>query len=106
LAFAVLSHLGLSVVSNLIGIVSAYAHTKLELGMALDFRGDLFNHAQRLSLAYHDQRRSGMLIYIINSIGSTVPNLLMTVLPLAQSFVTLVGMLWISLTLDRNLTLV
>src|SRR5262249_27284576 len=66
LLFAVLGQLGLSVIANLIGIVNAYAHTKLELGMSLDFRGDLFNHAQRLSLAYHDQRRSGMLIYIIN----------------------------------------
>jgi len=30
-------------------------------------RSDLFRHAQRLSLAYHDQRRSGMIIYAINS---------------------------------------
>ena len=106
LVFAVLGQLGLTVLANLAGVASAYAHTKLELGMALDFRSDLFTHAQRLSLAYHDQRRSGMLIYIINSIGPTAPNLVMTVLPLIQSIVTLIGMLWISLKLDRNLALV
>lgn len=106
LVFAVLAQLGLAVLANGIGVVSGYAQTKLELGMALDFRGDLFDHAQRLSLAYHDRRSSGMIIYIINSLGGTVPSLAMTVLPLAQSVITLIGMFWISVRLDRDLALV
>src|ERR1700722_11306376 len=33
-----------------------FVNTKLELNMALDFRSDLFNHLQKLSLAFHEQR--------------------------------------------------
>ena len=55
--------------SGLLNVLTTYLNTKLELAMTLDFRSDLFQHAQRLSMAYHDQRRSGMLIYIINSHG-------------------------------------
>ena len=47
LCFAVLAQLGLTLLSNAAGLVNAYAHTKLEQGMALDFRSDLFGHAQR-----------------------------------------------------------
>jgi ABC-type multidrug transport system fused ATPase/permease subunit len=106
LLFAVGAQFGLTVLANAASVVSGYAHTKLEQNASLDFRGDLFDHAQRLSLAYHDQRRSGMLIYIITSLGSTAPNLMMTLLPLVQNFCTLIGMFWISLKLDRNLALV
>src|SRR5262249_54489757 len=106
LLFAVGAQFGLTVLSNAASVLSGYAHTKLEQSAALDFRSDLFNHAQRLSLAYHDQRRSGMLIYIITTLGSTAPNFVMTLLPLAQSVFTLVGMFWISLKLDRTLALV
>jgi ATP-binding cassette, subfamily B, bacterial len=106
LLFAVGGQFGLTVLTNAATLVSNYAHTKLEQNASLDFRSDLFDHAQRLSLAYHDQRRSGMLIYVINSLGSTAPNLLMTLLPLMQNVCTLIGMFWISLTLDRDLALV
>ncbi len=106
LLFAVAGQLFLTILANGLGVVSAYAHTKLELGMALDFRSDLFKKAEHLSLAYHDQKQSGMLIYIINSLGSTAPSLLMTVLPLIQSVLTLVGMFWICVKLDATLALV
>ena len=106
LLFAVGAQFGLTVLANAGSVLSGYAHTKLEQNAALDFRSDLFNHARRLSLAYHDQRRSGMLIYIITSMGATAPNFVMTLLPLAQSVFTLIGMFWISLKLDRTLALV
>jgi len=95
-----------TVLANAASVLSGYAHTKLEQNASLDFRSDLFNHAQRLSLAYHDQRRSGMLIYVITNLGGTAPNFVMTLLPLGQSMFTLIGMFWISLKLDRNLALV
>ena len=46
-----------------------------------------------LSLAYHDSRRSGMMIYIINNQGSAVAQLLMTLPSLLQSLIMLIGML-------------
>src|SRR5207249_2508052 len=73
--------------------------------IVLDLRGDLFEHAQRLSLTFHDQRRTGMLIYAINSQGDAVSRTVMAVPPLARSLVTLVGMFWISYRLDPQLAL-
>src|SRR5439155_25984991 len=91
LLFAVGASLAVAIFQNVITVLSSYAHTRLEQNMALDFRADLFKHVQRLSLSYHDQRRSGMLIYVINGIGAAAPALAMTALPLAQSVFTLTG---------------
>ena len=95
----------LAALSSTVTVVTGYITTKLDLAMTLDFRSDLFQHAQRLSMAYHDQRRSGMVIYIINSMAGSATSVLMTVLPLAQNSLTLVGMLWISLRLNPRLAL-
>jgi ABC-type multidrug transport system fused ATPase/permease subunit len=73
--------------------------------MVLDFRSDLFQHAQRLSLSFHDRRRSGMLIYAINSQADAAARVVMTIPPLAQSLLTLIGMLWILFVMDPLLAL-
>src|SRR5438128_9091853 len=62
LMFAVLAGLAITLMENGLRVLGSYVNTRLELGMALEFRSDLFQHAQRLSLAYHDQSRSGMVI--------------------------------------------
>ena len=51
-------------------------------------------------MTYHDQRRSGMLIYMINYQCDAASGLVMAVPPLAQSALTLVGMFWITLLID------
>jgi ABC-type multidrug transport system fused ATPase/permease subunit len=89
---------GLTVLDN-------YVNTKIEQSMVLDLRGDLFQHAQRLSLAFHDQRRSGMLIYAINSQADAAARLIMAVPTLAQSLLTLVGMFAILLLIHWPLAL-
>jgi ABC-type multidrug transport system fused ATPase/permease subunit len=89
---------GLTVIDN-------YVNTKIEQHMVLDFRSDLFQHAQRLSLAFHDRRRSGALIYAINSQADAAARVVMTIPPLAQSLLTLMGMLWILLAMDPALAL-
>ncbi len=95
----------LAVLTSLVTVVTGYITTKLDLAMTLDFRSDLFQQAQRLSMAYHDQRRSGMVIYIINSMAGSATSVLMTVLPLAQNSLTLVGMFWIAMRLNWKLAL-
>jgi ATP-binding cassette subfamily B protein len=105
LVSAVIAGLAITVVSGGLGVIGNYVHTKFDLGMTLDFRSELFQHAQRLSMSFHDQRRSGMLIYIVNSMASAPTNLIMTLLPLADNALTLVGMFWISFHLDRQLAL-
>jgi ATP-binding cassette subfamily B protein/subfamily B ATP-binding cassette protein MsbA len=89
---------GLTVLEN-------YVNTKLDLNMVLDFRSDLFQHTECLSLAFHDQRRSGMLIYVINSQADSVARLVMTVPPLAESALTLIGMFAVFLYFSPSLAL-
>src|SRR5437588_6458067 len=105
LVLTVLAGLAIALISNFLGVIMSYLQTKLGLDMTLDFRSDLFQQAQRLSMAYHDQRKSGMIIYIINSMGSAAPTLVMTILPLAQNVLTLVGMIWISFRINSRLAL-
>src|SRR5262245_8560179 len=105
LVAVVASGFALAALTSAVTVVTGYVTTKLDLAMTLDFRSDLFQQAQRLSMSYHDQRRSGMVIYIINSMAGSATSVLMTVLPLAQNSMTLAGMLWIALRLNPKLAL-
>ena len=105
IVFAVGASLMITVLSQGLGVIDNYVHTKLDLHMALDFRSDMFAHVQRLSLAHHDQRHSGMLIYAVNNMGDAVSRLVLAVPGLAQSVLTLVGMLCVSLYLDWEIAL-
>lgn len=95
----------IALLNNSLTVLNNYIRTKLDQRIVLDFRGDLFQHAQRLSVAFHNQSRSGTMVYAINFQAGAASGLLMAVPPLAQSFLTLVGMLWISLAIDPFLTL-
>ncbi len=105
LIFAVVTGLLVTLLHNGLSVIESYVKTKLEQRIILDFRSDLFEHAQRLSLAFHDNRRSGMLIYAINNQGDAVVALIMIVPTLVQSLITLVGMFWIVFLMDRWLAL-
>jgi ATP-binding cassette, subfamily B, bacterial len=105
LVLTVAAGLAIALVVNLLAVATSYLNTKLDLAMTLDFRSELFQQAQRLSMAYHDRCRSGMIIYIINSMADAPTGLVMAVLPLAQNVLTLVGMFWISFRLNSNLAL-
>jgi ABC-type multidrug transport system fused ATPase/permease subunit len=105
LVLTVLAGLAITLTLNALNVIITYVETKLGLEMTLDFRSDLFQQAQRLSMAYHDQRRSGTIIYVINSMGNAPPALVMSVLPLAQNVLTLIGMFWISYRLNPRLAL-
>jgi ATP-binding cassette, subfamily B, bacterial len=101
----VAAYLGIVLIEHLLTVVGNYVDTSLDQGMVLDFRCDLFQHAQRLSLAFHDRRRSGMLIYVINSQGEAASSLVMSVPAIAHSLITLVGMFWIVFKMDWGLAL-
>lgn len=105
LVFVVISGLVVTFVHHLLGILGSYLNTRLNLSMAQDFRADLYLHSQRLSLAFHDQRRSGMLIYAVNFQADAVPGLVMVVPVMLESVVTLVGMFWITYKMDHTLAL-
>ena len=80
-----------------------YVETRIEQCIDRDFRSRLFSHAMNLSLAYHDNRRSGMLIYIINSQGGAVSGLLMSLPAILESLIMLVGMLVVLCTMHWGL---
>ena len=85
LLIAVLAGCAIVVLQNALTVLDNYVNTKLDQSMVLDFRSDLFQHAQKLSMAFHDHRRSGQLIFAINSQGDAVARLVSSVPPLAQT---------------------
>jgi ATP-binding cassette subfamily B protein len=105
LAIAVISGVTFALLENGLLVLSNYVTTKLHQQMVLDFRSDLFQHAQRLSLAFHDQRRAGQLIYAINFFADEAIGLALVVQPLGQSLITLLGMFWILLQFDVQVAL-
>jgi ATP-binding cassette subfamily B protein len=105
LAFAVLAGLVIVAAQNLLHVVHSYVTTTFEQKMILDVRSDLFQHAQRLSLAFHDQKRAGQMIYAINYQAHAAVGVLMDAQPLTQSAITLIGMVTIVFRLNRTLAL-
>jgi ABC-type multidrug transport system fused ATPase/permease subunit len=105
LVFFVVVGFLMTLIQNILTVIASYVNTKIEQSMTLDFRSHLFQHVQTLSMATHDQRRSGMLIYCINSLCDGVPRLIMAVPPLAQNILTLIGMFIVSLFIDPWLAL-
>jgi ATP-binding cassette subfamily B protein/subfamily B ATP-binding cassette protein MsbA len=96
----------ITVLHYALDVLDNYVNTKIDQNMVLDFRSDLFQHAERLSLTFHDQRRTGMLIYAINFQADAAARLVMTIPQLARSFLTLVGMLVVWFLKDWTLALV
>ena len=105
LVLVVLGGFALTVVTNAVKVWSSQVETRLSQGMILNFRSDLFQHAQRLSMAYHDRRRSGGLIFAINFQADNAAGLVMTIQPLVQSALTLIGMFWITFEINARLAL-
>src|SRR5688572_14863890 len=59
LAVAVGGGLILSLLANALAVATSYLKTRLEQAVILDFRSDLFHHAERLSVAFRDQISTG-----------------------------------------------
>ncbi|HSR66662.1 MAG TPA: ABC transporter ATP-binding protein [Acidobacteriota bacterium] len=105
LLLVVLASLLLTVIQRLIDLLNAYVKTRLDNNLLLDFRSDLFQHAQKLSLAYHSSRRIGDTLNRINTQSAAIGQVSLAFLPLTQSLITLVGMFWVAFLLDAELAL-
>lgn len=90
---------------NAATVAGKYFDTKIEQCIILDFRADLFAHAQRLSFAFHNRRQVGSLIYAINSEANAAAGILMVIPPLMQSVCLLAGMFYITFRIDSALAL-
>ena len=105
LSLAVIAGLLIAIVGGGIHVVNSYVNTKLEQRIIADFRGDLFRHTERLSVAYRDQVSTARLMYGINFEAAAAGSLILSIQPLAQAGLTLVGMVWIAFRIDSTLAL-
>jgi ATP-binding cassette subfamily B protein len=103
LVFIVVAGFLLVLIRNGLTVLNEYVNTKLDLRMVLDFRSDLFQHAQRLSMAFHDRSRTGNLLLRINYMSQAVGNVPLMFPPLGQSLITLIGMFLIASRIDAQL---
>jgi ABC-type multidrug transport system fused ATPase/permease subunit len=105
-AFAVGLGLLITLLIHGVAVVSEFATTKLNLRMILEFRSELFQHVHRLSFTFHDDRRTGSFMGIINQEAATVGNVTVAAFPLLQSVFTLIGMFVIAYRLNHYVALV
>jgi ATP-binding cassette, subfamily B, bacterial len=105
LVIAVLFGFLVTALEHAVAVGDNYVNTKLDQRMVLDFRSDLFRHAQGLSLAFHDQARTGNLMYQINNQASSLGAITVSIPPLAQSVLTLAGMFYVTFRIDPQLAL-
>ena len=105
LAIAVLSGLLITGLEHGLAVLDDYVNTKLDQGMVLDLRSDLFRHAQRLSLSFHDRKRTGALMYQINNQAAAVGSVTVSLPPVLQSAITLVGMFVVVYKIEPTLAL-
>jgi ABC-type multidrug transport system fused ATPase/permease subunit len=106
LLVVVIAGFALTLLGNALKVLNSYYETRVSQSMTLDFRSELFRHAQRLSLDYHDRTPGGALIYNINFQADAAAGLVMALLPLLRSALTLIGMFWVTARIDRTLALV
>jgi ATP-binding cassette subfamily B protein len=95
-----------TVLANGLTVWQTAIDVAIDQKMVLDFRSDLFRHAQRLSLAFHDSRRTGELMGRINYAAASVGNVVMAFPPMVQALLSLIGMFTISILIQWQLALI
>jgi ATP-binding cassette, subfamily B, bacterial len=105
LLITILASILLTVVQRVLELQHNYLKVKLNNRLVLSLRSDLFQHAQKLSLSYYHKRPLGDLLNRITSQSAAIGKIAVSVLPLTQSILTLIGMFWIACRLDVELAL-
>jgi ATP-binding cassette, subfamily B, bacterial len=82
-------------------------HTQMGEKLTLDFRSRLFRHVQRLAFTFHDTRGTSDTIYRVQHDAPSVQWMaLRTMLPLLNSIIMLLGMVYVMASLNWPLALV
>ncbi|MBP8292584.1 MAG: ABC transporter ATP-binding protein, partial [Caldilineaceae bacterium] len=107
LAFAIGLLLLVALVDQLQSLGSSLLRTWTGEKIILDFRARLFNHAQHLSLSYHDRRGTSDSMYRLFWDANAARYVTVDSIPLLiTSVVTLVAMIYIVVRIDWQLALV
>src|SRR5918996_728075 len=106
IVFAVIATLVLTLLSGGLTIVNEYLNTTVDQHMTLDFRSDLVEHVQGLSLSFHDSQRTGIMMYRLNNQASAIGECITGLPQIAQSVLTIVGMAVVTFTIDPLLALI
>jgi ATP-binding cassette subfamily B protein/subfamily B ATP-binding cassette protein MsbA len=89
-----------------LNVLNNYTTIRIGQSMVNDLRGALYNHLQRLSLAFHHRRQVGDLLYRVTADTFAIQTLTMNgVFPIVTAVVLLTGMSLVMLRLDWVLTL-
>ncbi len=97
----------IAIVGAISSYVQKYLTTSVAQWVAHDLRRTLYHHIQRLSLSYHDNKRSGDLISRVTSDIESVQDFVsQALLGLVVNVLTLVGMLLVMFYLDWRFTLI
>ena len=103
--FAVLMSLAITALAGGLAIINQYLTTTVQLRMVLDLRSDMLAHAQRLSLAYHDDAEMGDLMHRINTQATALGSIMVAIPSLILSVLRVVGMGFIAFKIDPMLGL-
>ncbi len=107
LTFAVAAVAGIAIVGAVSSYFEKYLTTSVSQWVAHDLRRTLYHHIQRLSLAEHDERRTGDLITRVTSdIGAVQDFINSALLGILVDVTTLVGMIGVMLYLNWRFTLI
>src|SRR2546425_4232058 len=107
LNFAVLAVVAIAMVAAISSYFEKYLTTSVGQWVMHDLRRVLYGHIQRLSLAYHDHKRTGDLISRVTSDIDAVQSLISNVmLGMLVNVLTLVGMVLVMFYLNWQFTLI
>jgi len=107
LDFAVLAVIAIAIFGAISSYFEKYLTTSVGQWVMHDLRRVLYSHIQRLSLSYHDQKRTGDLISRVTSDIDAVQSLISNVLlGMLVNILTLVGMMLVMFYLNWEFTLI
>ncbi|MFL6214656.1 MAG: ABC transporter ATP-binding protein [Blastocatellia bacterium] len=107
LHFAIAAVITIAVVGAVSSYAEKYLTTSVGQWVMHDLRTTLYHHIQRLSLAYHDQKKTGDLISRVTSdIGAVQDFISSALLGMIVNVLTLVGMLAVMFYINWHFTLI
>jgi ATP-binding cassette subfamily B protein len=107
LAVAVALAVALAVLSQFQSVAASLLSTYTSEKLVLGFRAQLFGHAQRLSLSFHDSRGTSDSTYRIQYDATALPSIAVeSVIPLITAAGTVAGMIYLTIQIDWQLALV